>query len=162
MKSSVSTFLLCAALAGCASTAGEGRIAADYVVDAADEAAVLAAMESYIDGFYEGEPAHLERALSPDLVKLGFRRSAPDEPFGEPMPMTYAEALALAAQIGEGDAAPRDQSATKVEILELADKMAAGKITAFWGIDYVHLVKEDGAWRIRHVIWQSEPALAGD
>ena len=38
--------------------------------------------------------------------------------------------------------------------------MAAGKITAFWGIDYVHLVKEEGVWRIRHVIWQSEPALA--
>lgn len=162
MKPISTSLLLCAALVGCAGTAGEGRVAARYVVDAADEAAVLATMQSYVDGFYEGEPAHLERALSPELVKLGFRRPAPDESFGDPMPMTYAEALALAAQIGGSDAAPRDKSATKVEILELADKMAAGKITAFWGIDYVHLVKEDGVWRIRHVIWQSEPALAGD
>ena len=44
MKPISTSLLLCAALVGCAGTAGEGRVAARYVVDAADEAAVLATM----------------------------------------------------------------------------------------------------------------------
>ena len=79
MKSISTSLLLCAA-SSAAGTAGEGRVAAPYVVDAGDEAAVLATMQSYVDGFYEGEPAHLERAL--ELVKLGFLRPAPDDPSG--------------------------------------------------------------------------------
>lgn len=162
MKLLLSTLLLTSGLVGCASTSGDAYVAKDYVIDAGDEAAVLAAMQGYIDGFYEGEPAHLEACLSKDLVKLGWRRAAPGEPFGDALPLSYAAALDLATQIGQSDAAPRDKSTSKVEILEVADKVAAGKITGFWGIDYVHLVKGDDGWRILHVIWQSEPALAGE
>ena len=57
----------------------------------------------------------------------------------------------------------RADSPSTVEVFEIADKTAAGKVTAFWGIDYVHLVKEaDGRWMIHHVIWQTAPEPAAE
>lgn len=34
---------------------------------------------------------------------------------------------------------------------------AAVKLEALWGIDYVHLGKFEGEWKILQVIWQSRP-----
>ena len=45
----------------------------------------------------------------------------------------------------------------KWEIFDVLDKTASAKLTAHWGIDYFHLVKEDGKWKIYQVLWQSPP-----
>ena len=31
------------------------------------------------------------------------------------------------------------------------------KLTAAWGIDYIHLTKAGGTWMIMNVIWQTPP-----
>ena len=45
--------------------------------------------------------------------------------------------------------------------MDVLDKTAVAKLTAFWGIDYFQLEKNDGIWQIRHVIWQSHPPSDG-
>ena len=42
------------------------------------------------------------------------------------------------------------------------DKIANAKVTAKWGIDYFQLVKEDGRWKIHHVLWQTHPPKSGE
>ena len=46
---------------------------------------------------------------------------------------------------------------SSIEIFEVLDQTAAVKLTAFWGIDYMHLAKYDGEWKIVQVLWQSAP-----
>jgi len=36
--------------------------------------------------------------------------------------------------------------------------MAAAKVTAWWGTDYLLLGKFDGRWMIRDVLWESPPS----
>ena len=45
----------------------------------------------------------------------------------------------------------------KVEIMDIMNQIAAVKVTAWWGVDYLQLGKYDGQWMIAHVIWQSPP-----
>ncbi|MDB5242588.1 MAG: hypothetical protein JWP57_3213, partial [Spirosoma sp.] len=51
----------------------------------------------------------------------------------------------------------RPDSPRVVEVFEVADKTATAKVTAVWGIDYLHLVQENGRWMIVNVLWQSPP-----
>ncbi len=37
------------------------------------------------------------------------------------------------------------------------DQTASVKLIAEWGIDYMHLAKYDGRWKIVNVLWQSHP-----
>jgi hypothetical protein len=156
-KTSLTLLLACGTLQSCAAT----HDPSPYAIETGDREAVLAALQDYVDGFVLGEPERLERSLSPTLAKKGYRRSGPEEPYGDAIPLSYTAALELAESL----AASRDSRAdaeSSVEVFEIADKTAAGKVTAFWGIDYVHLVKEDGRWMIHHVIWQTAPEPAGE
>jgi hypothetical protein len=51
-----------------------------------------------------------------------------------------------------------DDAKHSVEIFEVLDQTASAKLTAFWGIDYMHLAKYDGEWKIVQVLWQSAPS----
>jgi hypothetical protein len=42
----------------------------------------------------------------------------------------------------------------KVEIYEIQDKTASGKVTAWWGTDYVLLEKIDEKWFLKMILWQ--------
>lgn len=56
----------------------------------------------------------------------------------------------------DGDQITKD-SPKKIEVYEVKDKTAAGKLTAEWGIDLFHLAKVDGQWKIMSIIWKSHP-----
>ncbi len=45
----------------------------------------------------------------------------------------------------------------KVEVFDVLDQTAAAKLTALWGVDYLHLAKFEGEWKILQVLWQSQP-----
>jgi hypothetical protein len=42
----------------------------------------------------------------------------------------------------------------QVVILDMLDQTASAKLVASWGIDYMHLAKYDGQWKIVNVMWQ--------
>ena len=48
----------------------------------------------------------------------------------------------------------------EIALLDVADQTASAKLTATWGIDYLHLAKFDGKWMITQVLWQSPPKAA--
>jgi hypothetical protein len=52
----------------------------------------------------------------------------------------------------------RDTSIKKVDVYEVLDQTASAKVTAMWGIDYLHLAKYDGRWQIINILWQAHPA----
>ena len=121
---------------------------------AADEMkAVERAVLDYVEAVEQGKPELMERGVHPELAKFGFYRQ---EDGYRVIPMTYDQLVELAANMKAQGHVPENPTHS-VEIFEMMDKTASVKLTAFWGIDYMHLAKHDDEWRIVHVLWQSAP-----
>jgi hypothetical protein len=121
----------------------------------ADREAVRAAVLDYVEGIYEVAPERIERSVHPDLAKVGWYQR--DGKWSDPIPMSFERLIKLAGQYNKDGRVGAD-APKEVEIYEVLDKTASVKLTAQWGIDYMHLVKLDGKWLIRNVLWQSHPA----
>ena len=120
-----------------------------------DKELVTKACMNYLEGFYEGDQAKLKAALKPTLHKFGFWKSEKTKKFGKASYMTFEGALKFAKNVKEKKNFAKKGSPKKVEILDLMDKIAAVKVTAYWGTDYMLLAKQDnGGWMIEQVIWQ--------
>jgi phosphohistidine phosphatase SixA len=49
----------------------------------------------------------------------------------------------------------RDENEIReVEVLDISNHIATGKVTAVWGVDYMTLSKDNGQWKIEQVIWE--------
>ena len=123
---------------------------------AADRAAVQQAALDYVEGLYTADPARIERSVHPQLTKRGFWRDAATAPWGPQETMTYDQLIALAKKWNADK--KRDTSIKKVDVFDVADQTASAKVTAMWGIDYLHLAKYDGRWKIINILWQAHPA----
>jgi hypothetical protein len=120
-----------------------------------DRDAVQQAAFDYIDALYLADPARIERSVHPDLTKRGFWREQPTLPYGPQLTMSYDALVKLAATWNAKK--DRDTKIRKVDIYEVLDQTASAKVTAFWGIDYLHLAKYDGRWKIINIVWQAHP-----
>ena len=120
-----------------------------------DREAVERALLDYVEGVEQGRPELIERGVHPELAKFGFHRQSADHEYRN-IPMTFDGLVKLAATWKQDGHIP-DDATHSVEIFEVLDQTASAKLTAFWGIDYMHLAKYDGQWKIVHVLWQSAP-----
>ena len=120
----------------------------------ADREGVERAVLDYVEGVYEVKPELIERSVHPDLKKFGFaRRSSGDE--YRVIPMTFEQLVELAATYNKDGSGVPAGSPKKIEVLDVLNQTASAKLTAAWGVDYFHLAKYDGKWKIVHVLWQS-------
>ena len=119
-----------------------------------DHAAVERAVLDYVEACEQARPELIERSVRPDLHKLGFRRLESGE--FKSSPMTFERLVELSGELLPGGHVP-DDATHSVEVFDVLDKTATAKLTAFWGIDFMHLVKEEGHWKIVQVLWQSAP-----
>lgn len=120
----------------------------------ADVEAVKRACLDYVEGIYEVKPELIERGVHPDLEKYGYWRGEGDEYRG--VAMTYEQLVELAGKWNKDGRAGED-APKEITVFDVLDKTASAKLVAHWGIDYFHLVKEDGQWKILQVMWQSPP-----
>ena len=121
-----------------------------------DRKAVERAVLDYVEAVEQAKPELIERSVHTELAKFGFHRKDPGAEF-RVIPMTYESLVELAANFKKEGYVP-DNPTHSVEIFEVLDQTASVKLTAFWGIDYMHLAKYDGKWKIVQVLWQSPPA----
>jgi Putative lumazine-binding len=124
--------------------------------DNADKEAVRQAVLDYVEGIYNVEPARIERSVHPDLAKLGFSRRRAETAYGPGGKMTFQQLVDIAKTYNKEGRLPKD-APKEIVIYEVLDQTATVKLTAVWGIDYMHLAKFDGQWKIVNVMWQSYP-----
>ncbi|HYE53759.1 MAG TPA: nuclear transport factor 2 family protein [Chitinophagaceae bacterium] len=118
-----------------------------------DKDAVIAAANDYIDLFYNGDTTKLHKSISPNIIKYGYHRHKDSTNYAQGRPMSFQQMKNLALQLKSNTTV--DKSIRKVEVLDVLDKTAAAKVTAWWGTDYLQLAKIDGKWMILHILWQS-------
>ncbi len=118
----------------------------------ADSAAIRATALDYIEGWFTGDPERMERALHPELVK---RILATDRETGrdfvDGMGMTK---LVEGTRHGFGHEIPEDVTRTDVTILDITGRAASVKVDAGPWVDYMHVVRENGEWKILNVLWE--------
>lgn len=109
----------------------------------------------YIEGWYEGDAARMERALHPDLAKRIVRT---DQRGRSGLGQMSAMGLVQGTRDGGGKDTPKEKQQKDVTVLDIFGNAASAKIIASSWIDYLHLAKWNGRWVIVNVLWELKPA----
>jgi len=121
---------------------------------AADSSAIVATALDYIDGFYTSDAKRMERALHPELAKR-----IVGDPAGPESSLQNMSAEQLIDVTAGGGAAriPDDEKKEDVTILDIYNNMASVRIDAGLWIDYLHVARWNGEWKIVNVLWEMAP-----
>ena len=122
--------------------------------------AVRQACYDYIDAFYRADTTLAFRSIHPSLQKRGFSYSTKDNNYSNQLEMPFPALVSLAKVWNKDGKRTNEQSPREVEVFEVSDKTASARVKAVWGIDYIHLMKENDRWYIVNVLWQSPPKSA--
>jgi len=124
---------------------------------AADSAGIRQAALDYIDGYYTGDGARMERAVHPELAKRIVRTN---EQGRSQLGQMSAMTLVMATRAGGGKDTPMAERRDDVTILDIYQNAASAKIYASGWVDYLHLAKWNGRWVIVNVLWELHPQKA--
>lgn len=121
----------------------------------ADAAAIKQTALDYIEGWYEGNPERMERALHPELAK----RMVETNPSNGKSKLNQMSAMSRVqgTRAGWGKNTPKEKQQKDVTILDVYENAASVKVVASDWIDYLHMAKFNGKWVIVNVLWELKP-----
>jgi hypothetical protein len=133
-------------------------IAIAQIASPDDNEAITKTALDYIEGWYTGDAARMERALHPELAK---RMISTDPKTGRSQ-FNHMGAMALVQHTrdGGGKKTPQDRQLKEVTILDRYNNAAVVKIVASEWIDYLEVAKFNGKWKIINVLWELKPKPA--
>ena len=108
---------------------------------------------NYIEGFYEGDTTKLITALKPSMYKIGYWKNK-NGVYDFDGQMTYRQALDYARNVLTKKNFANADAPKKVLVLDVGNSIASAKVTAWWGIDYILLSKQNDRWTIEQVLWE--------
>lgn len=118
----------------------------ELVAPQEDIDAVMKAALDYIDGYIEGDAERHARAYHPECLK---RRYSTDEETG------VDELVVLSPHVMADYAALSKMSDCDVEVIvdAISDDIASVRIYSCNWVDFLHIVKARGDWKVFHVTW---------
>jgi hypothetical protein len=120
----------------------------------ADREAIKQTALDYIEGWYEGNPDRMERALHPDLAKRIVRTNSQGQSMLQQM---SAMGLVQGVKRGGGKQTPKERQQKDVTVLDVFENAASVKVVASDWVDYLHIAKFNGRWVIVNVLWELKP-----
>jgi Putative lumazine-binding len=110
-----------------------------------DEAAIRDTVLDYFEGWFDGDPVRMKRALHPELAK----RSLADD--GEGLDQDSAAEMVDATARGVGKRRGRSIEVRVVEIYgEIATVVAHSNVYR----EYLHLARTHSGWKIVNALWK--------
>lgn len=131
----------------------------DDVKQNPDYESVHQAVENYVNALYEAKPKLIAESIDSTLRKIGYYYSGKEKGYADNLPMTYTQLYNLAARWNSDGKSANADSPKEITIYDIQSKTASAKLVAEWGMDYFHLSKVNGQWKIVNVMWQSLPKL---
>ena len=121
----------------------------------ADSAGIRQAALDYIDGFYSGNAERMERALHPEVAKRIVRTDAQSgrSSLDQMSAMTLVQVTRSMAE----RPVPEEERRSDVVILDIFENVASVRVDATTWIDYLHIAKWNGEWKIVNVLWEWRP-----
>jgi putative lumazine-binding protein len=111
----------------------------------------------YIEGWYAGDAARMERSLHPELAKRIVRTDARGR---SSLGQMGAMQLVQYTRVSDGKKIPKEKQQKDVTVLDIFGNAASVKIIAADWIDYLHVAKFNGRWVIVNVLWEMKPQPA--
>jgi ketosteroid isomerase-like protein len=110
-----------------------------------DEDAVVATVRDYFEGWFDGDPVRMERALHKDLVK---RRA------GDDLGVMTKDRMVELTRRGEGKEDADRTLDIQVEVEDLYEDIASATVRSAVYHEYVQLVRTRDGWKIANVLYQ--------
>lgn len=114
-----------------------------------DSLAVSDTVRNYIEAYYTGDAARMERTLHPHYLKHMIHG---DIPMRE---KTGSEMVREIRSQGVPDV-PQQQRTETITVLDVSENIATAKLVTPGWVDYVTLLKSDGGWKILSVVQRIE------
>lgn len=118
---------------------------------ASDFVAIHNTALDYVEGWYTRDAARMERALHPELAK---RIVQPDDRGRSRIGQQSALTLINSTRAGGGKDTPLNQQIRNVRILDVFGNAASVRTEMSGWIDYMHMAKWNGQWKIVNVLWE--------
>jgi hypothetical protein len=112
--------------------------------------AITAVAQNYMDAYYTADPALMQRSLHPDFHKRTLRTINGQAQITEDTVQSMVEGVAL----GSGKDIPRNERVRSIQVLDVYRDAASVKVVTGRWIDYMHLSKLNGEWRVLDVVLQ--------
>jgi len=125
---------------------------------AEDTLAIKEAALNYIEGYFYKDAERMEKALHPELVKRSIQKSKDGHEFVVNRGASFM-IMAAANNSNRHAANPEEPIESIVEIYDIVGNAATVKVSTnqYGFIDYLHLGKYYGEWKIINVLWASAP-----
>lgn len=118
-----------------------------------EKAAIKKATLDYLEGWYEGNVERMEKALHPEFfTKRGILVDPNTGKMATPH-LNFEKMIGYTKQ-GGGKNFPREKLKNEIIILDVYKNTASVKAISAQYIDYVHLAKFNGEWKIVNVLWE--------
>lgn len=112
-----------------------------------EEAAVRATVSDYIEAYYTGDAARMERSLHPHYMKHTISES------DGKLRMSETTGLQMVQEIRSGPAdLPATERKEEITVLDVTGDIATAKLVTSHWTDYLTLTKWNGQWKIVSVV----------
>ncbi|HXM20516.1 MAG TPA: nuclear transport factor 2 family protein [Terriglobales bacterium] len=113
-----------------------------------ESAAVRAAVTDYIESYYAGDAARMEKSLHPHYLKHVIST------FDGNLRMTEKTGLQMVQDVrSQGPSElPKSEQTEQITVLDVSRDMASAKLVTSHWVDYVTLAKWNGEWKIVSVV----------
>ena len=116
------------------------------MIDIDCEQAIVAVALDYYEGWFDGKPDRMERALHPELVK----RSIEED---RSIDNTSARQMIEATAAGVGRQREPGDRRIDVHVDHVHGPIATATVTSSVYVDYLQLVRDGDEWKILNVLW---------
>lgn len=118
--------------------------------DMADEkTAIENALRDYIEGWYKGDAARMDRSLHDDLVKR--IRVTDSSDIGMKLRSVSKSRMVELTEKGGGE---NPDSEYQIFIDDIEKDMAAARVLSLEYLDYLHLAKTNEGWQIVNILFR--------
>ena len=114
------------------------------------KAAVTAVAQNYMEAYYTADSARMQKTLHPDFHKRTLRTINGHTEISEDTVQSMVEGVRL----GSGKEIPASDRVKRIEVLDVYRDAASVKVVTGRWIDYMHLSKLNGEWRVLDVVLQ--------
>ena len=115
-----------------------------------EKAAVAAVAQNYMDAYYTADVARMRQTLHPEFHKRTLRTVNGQLEVREDSVQSMLEGV----RSGTGKNVPPAERVQKIDVLDVYRNAASVKVVTGRWIDYMHLSKMNGEWRVLDVVLQ--------
>jgi len=113
-----------------------------------DQAAVRAVVADYIEAYYTGDAARMEKSLHPSYLKHTISGPENRQRMSERTGLEMVEDVRASGPVN----LPASEKREDISVLDVSGDIASVKLTTSHWVDYLTLAKWNGEWKIVAVV----------